>query len=281
MERTIRTVVRGTPAVDGAGVRLTRVLGSGTAETFDPFLMLDSFDSENPADYIAGFPMHPHRGIETITFLSEGAMTHRDSMGNEDTVTDGEVQWMTAGSGIMHEEKLPACKRMLGVQLWLNLPATDKMVSPDYHALKRGDIPEVALPGGSLRVLAGRYKDTAGFQGPCLKLTYYDIRLKKGGRLTFASRAGDTAFVFTLLGGASVGGEALKEKSAALLSDGDSVTVSAADGDIELLYLAAPALGEPIAWGGPIVMASEKDLRHAFAELRDGTFLKESVHYSA
>ena len=166
------------PAVDGAGVKLIRVLGKNTVKDFDPFLMLDSFDSVNPDDYIAGFPMHPHRGIETISYIYKGGMVHRDSLGHEDAISDGEVQWMTAGSGILHEETLPAVERMLGVQLWLNLAADDKMVAPAYISVKREAIPEVSFPGGHLRVLAGRYDDAEGHQAQYLPLDYYDLHLE-------------------------------------------------------------------------------------------------------
>jgi len=152
MERKISRQVTGFRTQDGAGVKLVRVLGNGTVEDYDPILMLDSFDSINPDDYTAGFPMHPHRGIETISYIYRGKMTHRDSLGNEDTIEDGEVQWMTAGSGILHEEKLPASERMLGVQLWLNLPAKDKMVAPAYRSIKNSEIEEIELENGKKRL---------------------------------------------------------------------------------------------------------------------------------
>lgn len=159
MERKVIYQVKGSPAVDGAGVHLVRVLGPDTVKEFDPVLMLDSFDSTNPPDYTAGFPMHPHRGIETISYVSSGQMMHRDSLGHSDTISSGEVQWMTAGSGILHEELLPAAERLLGVQLWLNLPAKEKMTSPRYHSIKNAEIPEIPLKGGMLRLLAGKYQE--------------------------------------------------------------------------------------------------------------------------
>jgi redox-sensitive bicupin YhaK (pirin superfamily) len=158
-------------------VNLVRVLGHSTVENYDPILMLDSFDSTNPDDYTAGFPLHPHRGIETISYVYRGRMTHRDSLGNEDTIGDGEVQWMTAGSGILHEEKLPASDRMLGVQLWLNLPAKDKMVRPAYRSIKNAEIEEIPLENGMIRLLAGQYKDHTGYASQYLPLDYYDIHL--------------------------------------------------------------------------------------------------------
>src|SRR5690554_552795 len=159
MKRRIKENITGFRTKDGAGVSLVRVLGHNTMESFDPILMLDSFDSRNPEEYIAGFPLHPHRGIETVSLISTGNMVHRDSLGNQDAISDGEVQWMTAGSGILHEEMLPASDRLLGVQLWLNLPRKDKMVPPAYHAIKNADIEEIDLENGKLRLLAGKYKE--------------------------------------------------------------------------------------------------------------------------
>ena len=161
-ERSILTKVQGYNTRDGAGVKLVRVLGRNTATIFDPILLLDSFDSENPEDYTAGFPMHPHRGIETISYVYRGHMTHRDSLGHEDTIGDGEVQWMTAGSGIKHEETLPASPRLLGVQLWLNLSSKDKMVPPHYHAIKDKDIQEIPVKAGKVRLLAGLFDGITG-----------------------------------------------------------------------------------------------------------------------
>ncbi|MDN5308427.1 MAG: quercetin 2,3-dioxygenase, partial [Eubacteriaceae bacterium] len=163
MERKIKKKINGFRTQDGAGVNLVRVLGHDTVSDYDPILMLDSFDSTNPDDYTAGFPMHPHRGIETISYVFRGKMTHRDSLGNEDTISDGEVQWMTAGSGILHEEKLPASERLLGVQLWLNLAASDKWVPPAYRSVKNSEIEEIEIENGKLRLLAGQYETHQGY----------------------------------------------------------------------------------------------------------------------
>lgn len=170
MERKVMKQVKGFRTQDGAGVNLVRVLGNGTIKDYDPILMLDSFDSTNPDDYTAGFPMHPHRGIETISYLYRGHMTHKDSLGNEDTIGDGEVQWMTAGSGILHEEKLPVSEKLLGVQLWLNLPAKDKMVPPAYHSIKNSEIKEIELEDGKLRLLAGEFEGKTGYISKYLPL---------------------------------------------------------------------------------------------------------------
>lgn len=272
MERTVAERVRGFRTEDGDGVSLVRVLGPQTTERFDPTLMLDSFDSTDPADWEAGFPLHPHRGIETISFIARGAMRHRDSLGHEDTVRDGEVQWMTAGSGILHEEMMPGVTRLLGIQLWLNLPARDKMVPPSYHAIRRESIPEVTLAGSRLRVLAGTYGDVHGFEGSYLPLDYYDIHLEPESETSLVLDPERTAFVFTLTGSVRVAGEPVSEKTAARLTRGDRLTIAAGDGGAEVLYVASQPLREPIAWGGPIVMNTNEELDRAYRELREGTF---------
>lgn len=283
-ERTVMNKVQGFRTVDGAGVHLVRVLGNQTVDVYDPILMLDSFDSTNPADYTAGFPMHPHRGIETISYVYKGAMQHKDSLGSEDTVTDGGVQWMTAGSGILHEEKLPAVERMLGVQLWLNLPKKYKMVPPAYHAIPSEAIEEVTFDGGYLRLLAGNYvdgsgKEHSGYQSKYLPLDYYDIHLEGNQSITISTKEEASILVFTLLGDIVIGEEAVPVKTAAKLSRGESVTIKANSEGAQVLFVSSEVLGEPIAWGGPVVMNTQEELREAFTELREGTFLKDKVSY--
>ncbi len=279
MERKIKQQVKGFETQDGAGVKLVRVLGHSTMEEFDPILMLDSFDSTNPEDYTAGFPMHPHRGIETISYVSQGQMKHRDSLGNEDTVTNGEVQWMTAGSGILHEEILPTSNRMLGVQLWLNLPAKDKMVPPAYHNIKNSQIEEIQLEGGILRLLAGTYKDKKGFIGSYLPLDYYDIQLNPNASAIIDTNKDNSVMMFTLVGDVSIGGELVKEKTAVKLTQGDFVTIKNSDSNAQVLFISSTAVKEPIAWGGPIVMNTREELQQAFVDLDEGTFLQEKISY--
>lgn len=279
MTRAIEQQVKGQQTFDGAGVDLVRVLGHPTAEVFDPILMLDSFDSTDPEAYKAGFPSHPHRGIESISYLVQGQMMHRDSLGHEDTISDGEVQWMTAGSGIQHEEQLPASERLLGVQLWLNLPAKDKMVAPAYHHIKREDIPEVAIDGGKVRVLAGAFNGVQGFQSSYVPLDYYDVQLDAGKTATIATDPAHMTMVFTLLGDAVVEGEAIAAKTAVKLASGDSLQLAAGDNAVHILVISAPALHEPIAWHGPVVMNSLADIAKASAELRNGKFLKHEIQY--
>ncbi len=279
MERKIEQTVRGYRTQDGAGVKLVRVLGSKTVREFDPFLMLDSFDSTNPDDYTAGFPMHPHRGIETVSYVVRGRMTHKDSLGNEDTIGDGEVQWMTAGSGILHEEKLPASERLLGVQLWLNLPAKDKMAPPAYHSIKTADIEEIGLEGGRLRLLAGEYAGRGGYRSKYLPLDYYDLHLNPNASLILNTRRERSVMLFTLLGEAYIGGEPVREKTAVKLTAGDHVEIKAADKNARVLFMSSERLAEPVVWGGPIVMNTKEELNKAFDDLRRGTFLQSGISY--
>lgn len=279
MKRKVKEQVTGFRTKDGAGVSLVRVLGNQTVEEYDPILMLDSFDSVNPEDYIAGFPMHPHRGIETITLIVRGNMVHRDSLGNEDQISDGEVQWMTAGSGILHEEQLPASERMLGVQLWLNMPQSSKMAKPEYESLKRETIPVIPIEGGELKLIAGTYKEHKGFQGKHLPLDYYHVILEPNQAFTCNVESHKSVMVFTLLGDAHIAGENVREKTAVKLTEGDTLTVSAQDQPAHILIMSSDRLSEPIAWGGPIVMNTRDELQLAFAELRNGEFLKTGIDY--
>ncbi len=279
MERKVEKTVQGFATQDGAGVHLLRVLGNSTVSDVDPILMLDSFDSQNPEDYTAGFPMHPHRGIETISYVVSGAMQHRDSLGNEDTISNGEVQWMTAGSGILHEERIPAAGHLLGVQLWLNLPAKDKLAPPAYHSIRSADIPEIALEGGKMRVLAGCYGGVCGYAARYLPLDYYDLQLEAGARLSLETGPDRSVLLFTLQGSLTAGGAFLAEKTAAHLTAGDHVVLEGGEKPARVLVMSSLALGEPVVWGGPIVMNTKEQLRQAFDELSAGTFLKTQVDY--
>lgn len=279
MKRTVKKQVRGFRTKDGAGVSLVRVLGHETTEEFDPILMLDSFDSTNPDDYTAGFPMHPHRGIETISYLYKGKMVHKDSLGNEDAIGDGEVQWMNSGSGIMHEEKVPAADRLLGVQLWLNLPATDKMSKPSYNSIKRDEIEEVQVDGAKIRVLAGSYEGHEGYKGEHLPLDYYDIHLEKDSSITINTENDASVMLFTLVGDIYVGDDLIKEKTAVKLTDGDSVDIKSTDENAQVLYIKSIALNEEIAWAGPIVMNTKEEIQEAYADLRNDNFVKEKIIY--
>ena len=280
MNREVIFETKGEKAIDGAGVHLVRVLGNATRDIYDPFLMLDAFDSKDKRDYSAGFPMHPHRGIETVSFLCKGEMTHRDHLGIEATIYDGEAQWLTAGSGAEHEE-MPGGERILGAQLWLNLPAKDKMSAPPaYHSITNKEIKEFKLEGGKLRLITGKYKNEEGWQGKHLPLDFYDIHLEANAKIEIPVREGWSAFVFTLLGDVTVGGKLISENTAAKLGEGDRVLLETKESGAEILIYSSKRLDEPVAWYGPIVMNTQDEIRQAFEDLNAGAFIKERADYS-
>lgn len=279
MEAKILNTVKGRPAIDGAGVKLVRVLGGPTIEKWDPFLMMDSFDSTNYDDYKAGFPTHPHRGIETITYLLQGHVTHEDSMGNKKTIGPGMIQWMTAGSGILHSEVFEEEDRLLGLQLWLNLPKKDKMTSPKYQEVNPEDVAVVDVDQAKVRVLAGDYQGQKGYQSHHNPMDFYAIDIPAGQTVTMEVKEGYTTHLFTLLSDVTINGEEILEKTDVLMSEG-SVTITAKE-DAEVVWMASPQLDEPVAWGGPIVMNTDAELRQAFQELHEGTFIKEAIEDEA
>lgn len=278
INRKVLKKVNGKAAVDGNGVHLVRVLGNNTAKSFDPILMLDSFDSRDPKDYIGGFPMHPHRGIETITFLKEGKMKHKDSLGNEDVITGGSVQWMTAGSGIFHEEEIPASDRMLGVQIWLNLPAKEKVTDPEYYNIREEDIPQLDLDGGYLRVISGDYKDIHAFQAKHSPLKFYHLYLEKGKEIILDDITEASLMAFTLQGNVEINSEYIEEKTAVKFSEKGNLEIKAKT-DTDILILASEPLKEDIYWGGPVVMDTRRGLEKAFEEMRSGNFIKKKIEY--
>lgn len=277
--RKVAKVTTGKRAVDGAGVNLVRVVGYHDTEDYDPFLMLDAFDSTDPKDYVKGFPWHPHRGIETITYLISGKIEHGDSLGNKGVILDGECQWMTAGSGIIHQEMPKESSRMLGAQLWLNLPAKDKMAEPAYGDIKSEDVPEVKEDGVNIRIISGEYKGIKGaFEGKYVKATYLDVALDANREWSFESNPEDTLFIYMFHGQASFSPDKQDEiynaKQAILFEKGNRFWVKAHNEDMRFILLAAKPLKEPIAWGGPIVMNTKEELDLAFEELRNGKFIK-------
>jgi len=273
-EREIIKMVRGQRAVDGAGVRLVRVLGHSDVTDFDPFLMLDSFDSTNPDDYIAGFPLHPHRGIETITYLISGRIEHEDSLGNKGVIHSGESQWMTAGSGILHQEMPKPSERMLGFQLWLNLPAVDKMAEPAYLTITPDMIPAVQKEEMQARVLSGRFEGVSGVSPRHIPASIFDISLVAGATAQLPAHPDETVFVFLIEGDGMIGGQTIPAKTAVLFGEGDTISVSAPkDSALRFIFFSGKA-HEPISWGGPIVMNTREELDHAFNELQRGTFIK-------
>lgn len=275
--KQIKKVVTGSAAQDGAGVKLVRVLGLRTVQDFDPFLMLDAFDSSNPADYIKGFPWHPHRGIETVTYLIEGQIEHGDSMGNKGSIDDGCCQWMTAGSGIIHQEMPQASPKMLGLQLWINLPAKDKMTAPAYRDIRSSDIPALKEEGAEIKIISGKYKNTsAKMQGDYVKTLYLDITLQPNAAWQMPVNTQDNFFVYIFSGSLSVEGSIANAKSAVLLGEGDSVAFSAGAQGARFVLVGGKPLKEPVAWGGPIVMNTEEELNTAFEELDNGKFIKDN-----
>lgn len=277
MKREIQQIVTGNRAIDGAGVNLVRVLGKETMEAFDPFLMLDAFDSTNPDDYTKGFPWHPHRGIETVTYLVQGKIEHQDSLGNKGDIVDGSCQWMTAGSGILHQEMPIAAERMWGLQLWLNLPQQDKMTPPKYNDIRPEEVPEVKEDGAVVRVISGQFRDAkARMKGEHVAMTMLDIALEPGKAFSVETPEDTTVFVYLMAGSARFGtkDEEVQEKRAVLFTQGSELSLVAGEQGLRMVMCQGKPLDEPIAWGGPIVMNTRQELQLAFAELDRGTFIK-------
>jgi redox-sensitive bicupin YhaK (pirin superfamily) len=284
--RKLTQVVRGQHAVDGAGVRLRRVLGYRTIKDFDPFLMLDGFDSKDPQDYIRGFPWHPHRGIETVTYLLKGEIEHGDSLGNKGVIGDLQCQWMTAGSGIIHQEMPQAAERMLGCQLWVNLPKKDKMTQPAYRDIRPEDVAMIPEENAMVRVLSGRYRNNEGaVRGDYVGVQYLDVDLAPGRVWHYRETPNDQTLFLYLVDGTLAADESLEnfeEKACAMLmtassaqgTEFDEVRVKAGPEGARFLLIAARPLQEPVAWGGPIVMNTQEELNLAFSELQDKTFIK-------
>ena len=276
IERSVTDVVTPTATSDGAGVRLRRSIATQALDHLDPFFLFDHFGSEDAGDYIAGFPMHPHRGIETVTYMLDGSVAHRDSLGNSGVIGAGDVQWMTAGSGILHEE-MPRVgpRRLDGFQVWVNLPRALKMTSPRYQDVPAARIPELLRPdGGRVRVVAGEVDGVVGavreiFAGP----TYLDVTLPAGGRFDQLIPRGHTGLLYVYQGEVTVGGRPVPSPRLAILGDGDLVRVQAS-APARFLLLSAQPLEEPSVRYGPFVMNTRDEIAQALAELRDGTFIK-------
>ncbi len=275
--RSVARVIRGMPASDGAGVRLTRVIGQPGLSELDPFLLLDEFRSDNPGDYIAGFPEHPHRGFETVTYLIAGRMRHEDNKGHKGLLTAGSVQWMTAGRGIVHSEMPEQENGLLqGFQLWVNLPRHSKMTEPRYQEYEPDAIPEATLPNGiRARVVAGRF---AGKEGPidaaATEPLYLDPSLPAGSDVTVPVPAGHAGFVYVFEGAARVGASrtAIPKGTLTILSDGEAIALSADGAATRLLLVAGKPLSEPVARYGPFVMSTEAEIHQAVRDFQAGRF---------
>jgi redox-sensitive bicupin YhaK (pirin superfamily) len=278
--RNIKHVVQAQPTIEGAGVRLRRAFGFRDTGEYDPFLLLDDFRNDNPQDYMAGFPWHPHRGIETITYVLAGSVEHRDSLGNQGTLEAGDVQWMTAGGGILHQEmpKGDEHGRMHGFQLWSNLPAALKMTQPRYQDVKGRDIPEVVDDDETrARIICGHFWGKTGpVEGVAADPRYLDIFVPGGKTKRLQVEEGRHAFAYVFEGSAafSESSPRLANRSLVLFDRGDEVVVRAGDNGVRFLLVSGKPLDEPVAWAGPIVMNTQQELQQAFAELERGTFIK-------
>ena len=276
--RKIRMILKGQPTMEGAGVHLNRVFGYSQSPRLDPFLMLDDFRSDTPAHYLKGFPWHPHRGIETITYVTRGDVEHGDSLGNTGVISSGDVQWMTAGSGIIHQEmpKGDASGAMHGFQLWANLPAAQKMMAPRYRGITADQIPEVELDNGvTVKVIAG---SIGGARGPMDDIVidpeYFDCTVPAGQTFIHRTDPGYTAFIYVIGGQGTTDGQVFENGTLILFDAGQQLAVSAANEPLSFLLLTGKPLNEPVAWQGPIVMNTQAELETAFREYRDGTFIK-------
>ena len=269
--RKIQQVIQGMPASDGAGVKLIRSLGSANHLRADPFLMLDAFSSENPDDYVAGFPSHPHRGFETVTYLLDGHMLHEDHLGNRGNLKSGGVQWMTAGRGIIHSE-MPQQEngRMRGFQLWINLPAKEKMKPAGYRDIQAAEIPTASFPGGNVRVIAGKYENTSGpVQGGTTEPVYWDVTLDPNGNFIQEIK-GKTVYLYPFEGSLEVEDRPLKTHQGAVLGSGDTVKVKAGADGARFLVLAATPIKEPVVQYGPFVMNTREEIEQAIRDYQNG-----------
>lgn len=278
LTRKVRMTLIGQPTIEGAGVHLRRVFGSNESPKLDPFLMLDDFRSDSPEHYLKGFPWHPHRGIETITYLLKGDVEHRDSLGNTGVISAGDVQWMTAGSGIIHQEmpKGDPQGAMHGFQLWANLPASDKMMPPRYREITADQIPIVELRNGvRIRVIAGVVDDIKGpMDDIVIDPEYLDCTVPAGETYLHKTPPTYTAFIYVIDGTGDTDGTEIINGTLVIFDDGEQLVVQAGDEAVRFLLFTGKPLNEPVAWRGPIVMNSQKDLEVAFREYREGTFIK-------
>ena len=296
--RKIRKVIKSKPTIEGAGVHLKRVFGFSEVPLFDPFLLLDDFRSDNPDHYVKGFPWHPHRGIETITYVLKGDVEHGDSLGNKGIISSGDVQWMTAGSGIIHQEmpKGDGNGKMYGFQLWANLPSREKMMDPRYRDVANEQIPEVKLPNDTtIKIIAG---EVSGIKGPVQDIVidpeYIDVTVPANSEFRHPTKPGHTAFAYIIDGQ----GYCCREKNPftyeveginyfdiqrdpfvgngtiVLFDDGDEIMVFTEEHKVRFLLISGKPIGEPVAWYGPIVMNTQEELQIAFEEYQQGTFIK-------
>ena len=281
--RKVLDIIKPQPVLEGAGVRLKRSIATATLDHLDPFLLFDHFGSSNPDDYIKGFPMHPHRGIETVTYMIEGVVYHKDSMGNSGSISGGDVQWMTSGGGIMHEEMPQPCQReMVGFQLWVNLPAGLKMTTPRYQNIASEQIPEINRQNGvKIRVIAG---EVDGIRGPVSDIfanpTYMDVSIPANGSFSYPLERGHTVFAYVFEGQGVFGaggrqkGETVTHPRLVVLSDTGFFEARATESYVRFLLISGKPLKEPIARYGPFVMNTQDEIQQALKDLKNGTFVQ-------
>lgn len=281
MIRKIHQVVQGQKVIEGAGVHLRRVFGFTNPELFDPFLLLDDFRSPNRDEFIKGFPWHPHRGIETITYVLQGDVEHGDSLGNKGVISSGDIQWMTAGSGIIHQEMPKGDEKgeLQGFQLWANLPAASKMMEPRYRGITVAEIPQVEREDGTIiKIIAG---EVDGIKGPADDIVidpeYLDCTLPPKTVFSYSTKEGYTVFIYCIGGVGEVSETEVVDGTLVLFADGDEIKLQSGEPGFRFLFCSGKPIQEPIAWRGPIVMNSDAELEQAFSELQNQTFIKHKV----
>jgi redox-sensitive bicupin YhaK (pirin superfamily) len=280
--RNVIQLIEPQSVIEGAGVKLIRSIATATLDHVDPFLLFDHFGSKDPADYIKGFPMHPHRGIETVTYMISGHVDHKDSIGNSGSITDGDVQWMTSGRGIMHEEMpQPHDDEMVGFQLWVNLPARLKMTSPRYQNIRSEQIPEIQQEDGvKIRVIAGIVDGVHGpVKGIVAEPTYLDISIPPNGAFSDSIERDHAAFAYIfegegIIGAGDTAGKPIPHPRLVVFGDGDRITIRSAEAGVRFLLISGKPLNEPIARWGPFVMNTQEEIEQALQELKNGTFIK-------
>ena len=268
--RIIQRIVKGVQTSDGAGVNLTRIIASPSLNMLDPFLLLDEFGSDNPDDYIAGFPPHPHRGFETITYMLNGKFRHKDTAGNEGYLTDGSVQWMTAGKGVIHSEMPEQTEGLVrGFQLWLNLPKEKKMIEPAYNDIPADEIPTVSIPGGQVKIIAGTFSGVTGPGRSHTGMLYYDISLDNGSDITVPIEDGWNSFCYVYEGAISCG-QPVSKGHLAVLGTEDIFRCTSIEDNTRFILVAGVPLNEPVARGGPFVMNTKGEILQAFEDYQAG-----------
>lgn len=277
MQRKVEHILKSKPTLEGAGVKLKRVFGFREVPMFDPFLLLDHFGSRNPEDYIRGFPWHPHRGIETVTYMLAGEVEHGDSIGNRGIIRSGDVQWMTAGSGIIHQEMPQRYDGLMeGFQLWVNLPSARKMMGPRYRGIESDKIPVLEKEGVKIKIIAGKINDVKGpVKDLAVDVEYLHVEIQPETEFVHKTMTDARVFAYVVEGSGYFADELIESRHCVLFGRGESVRIRSED-KLNFLLVSGKPINEPVAWGGPIVMNTQDELEKAFRDLREGTFIKDS-----